>query len=88
MKSTGIIRYVDNAGNTDSDPSGTYLTMENGSQYIIEKNGGSFPAGGLWNPNSLAKWIMLLEQMGPYLMEIPMAILNGIVQVSQQLFFE
>lgn len=55
VKSTGIIRYVDNAGNTDSDPSGTYLTMENGSQYIIEKNGGSFPAGGLWNPNSLAK---------------------------------
>ncbi|MBK8310553.1 MAG: hypothetical protein IPL04_06205 [Chitinophagaceae bacterium] len=29
--------------------------MESGSQYIIEKNGGSVPAGGAWDANSLLK---------------------------------
>ena len=55
VKSGGKIIYTDSSGNTKSDASGTYLTMENGSQYIIEKNGGSIPAGGFWKPNSLVK---------------------------------
>ncbi len=55
VKNGGIIRYLPLTGNTSSNTSGTFLTMESGSQYVIEKNGGSFPSGGSWDQNSLAK---------------------------------
>jgi len=53
VKSSGYIKYFINTDNT-SPGAGSYLTMENGSIYEIEKNGGSFP-DGTWEPNSLAK---------------------------------
>ena len=55
VKTGGIVKYIDLSGNTNSNNSGTYFTMESGSQYIIEKNGGSVPAGGAWDANSLLK---------------------------------
>ena len=55
VKNGGIIRYLDKTGNTSSSTGGPYITMESGSQYIIQKNGGSFPDGGSWDSNSLAK---------------------------------
>lgn len=51
VKSTGVIKYFTDSGNTNSDPSGTYLTMQSGSIYEINKNGGSLPHGS-WNDNS------------------------------------
>lgn len=53
VKNTGVIKYFDNTNNT-SPSTGSYLTMENGSVYELNKNGGSFPPG-TWAPNSLAK---------------------------------
>jgi hypothetical protein len=53
VKNTGLIKYFTNTGNTGPS-NGSYLTMESGSTYELEKNGGSFPIGS-WSPNSLAK---------------------------------
>ena len=53
VKNLGVIKYFTNTGNT-SPTTGSYLTMESGSEYEIAKNGGSFPPGS-WNPGSLAK---------------------------------
>ncbi|MCW3120432.1 MAG: C-terminal target protein, partial [Chitinophagaceae bacterium] len=50
VKNTGVIKYFPNSGNTLSAP-GSYLTMESGSVYEINKNGGSVPAGN-WDDNS------------------------------------
>lgn len=65
VKNGGIIRYLPLSGNTSSSATGTFLTMESGSQYIIEKNGGSFPSGGSWDPNSLAKVENITGSNGP-----------------------
>jgi len=53
VKSSGVIKYFDDTDNT-SPSTGSFLTMENGSIYEIEKNGGSFPPG-VWDLNSLAR---------------------------------
>jgi hypothetical protein len=50
VKSTGVIRYFTNSGNTAS-AAGNYLTMQSGSVYEINKNGGSLPYGN-WDDNS------------------------------------
>ena len=56
VKNGGIIRYLPETENTISPVSGgPYLTMESGSSYILERDGGSFPSGVSWHPNSLAK---------------------------------
>jgi len=65
VKNGGIIRYLPLTGNTTSSFTGIFLTMESGSQYIIEKTGGSFPSGGLWDANSLAKVTNLTGSNGP-----------------------
>jgi Secretion system C-terminal sorting domain len=50
VKSSGIIKYFTNSGNTGS-AAGIYLTMESGATYEINKNGGSLPYGN-WDDNS------------------------------------
>lgn len=55
VKNGGLIKYDDKSGNTASAGSPTNsITMENGSTYWINKNGGSFPDGS-WALNSLCK---------------------------------
>lgn len=55
VKNGGLIKYDDKSGNTASAGSPTNsITMENGSTYWINKNGGSFP-NGLWDAGSLCK---------------------------------
>ncbi|MEI9808128.1 MAG: T9SS type A sorting domain-containing protein [Bacteroidota bacterium] len=53
VKNAGIIKYFENTGTT-SPSTGSYLTMESGSTYEIEKNGGSVPPG-TWSASSLVK---------------------------------
>jgi hypothetical protein len=53
VKNLGVIKYFTNTGNTGPS-TGSYLTMESGSIYEINKNGGSIPPG-TWDPNSLTK---------------------------------
>jgi len=52
VKSSGVIKYFANSGNTIS-AAGGYLNMENGSTYEINKNGGLLPYGN-WDDNSNA----------------------------------
>jgi hypothetical protein len=55
VKSGGLIKYDDKTSNTSSAGSPTNtISMESGSTYWINKNGGSFP-DGLWNTGSLCK---------------------------------
>jgi Secretion system C-terminal sorting domain len=55
VKNGGLIKYDDKSGNTASAGSPTNsISMESGSTYWINKNGGSFP-DGLWNAGSLCK---------------------------------
>jgi len=63
VKNLGAIKYFTNTGNTGPS-TGSYLTMENGSVYELEKNGGSFPPGN-WEPNSLAKVFNASGTNGP-----------------------
>jgi hypothetical protein len=55
VKNGGVILYEPTTSNTAAagTPYNT-LTMENGSSYIINKDGGSFPIG-VWQPNSIAR---------------------------------
>lgn len=55
VKSGGLIKYDDKTSNTASAGSPTNsITMEAGSTYWVNKNGGSFPDGS-WAPTSLCK---------------------------------
>lgn len=55
VKNGGLIKYDDKSGNTASAGSPiNSITMEGGSTYWINKNGGSFPDGS-WAPTSLCK---------------------------------
>lgn len=51
VSNTGMIKYFANSGNTNSSGTGVYLTMQSGSVYEINKNGGSLPQGS-WDNNS------------------------------------
>ena len=51
VTNTGVIKYFTNSGNTSSSSTGVYLTMQAGSVYEINKNGGSLPQGN-WDNNS------------------------------------
>ncbi len=53
VSGTGKILYLTDTGNTNS-AAGTYLTMQAGSIFEIQKNGGSFPNAS-WNATSIAK---------------------------------
>jgi hypothetical protein len=63
VKNGGMIKYFDNTGTT-SPSTGSYLTMESGSTYLLEKNAGSFPPGN-WDLNSLARTYNVLGTSGP-----------------------
>ncbi|MBL7727863.1 MAG: hypothetical protein JNM68_09260, partial [Dinghuibacter sp.] len=55
VKNGGLIKYNDKTSNTSSAGSPTNsITMESGSTYWIDKNGGSFPDGS-WSAGSLCK---------------------------------
>jgi hypothetical protein len=52
VKSGGLIKFLPQSGNTNSSALGVaHLTMEDGSVYEINKNGGSLPEGA-WADNS------------------------------------
>lgn len=63
VKSGGLIKYFVNSGNT-SPGSGNYLTMEAGSIYELNKNGGSFPPGN-WDANSLVRMTGTTSTISP-----------------------
>lgn len=63
VKNAGLIKYFTNSGNT-SPATGTYLTMESGSIYELNKSGGSFPSGN-WDANSLLKVTGLPTTLAP-----------------------
>lgn len=63
VSGTGKILYLVNTGNTAS-AAGSYLTLQSGAVYEIQKNGGSFPNAN-WNSNSLAKATSAVASTAP-----------------------